>query len=81
MRRALLVLITAIVGIGVFTGGLAWLLTDPRPPAGAAYGERLYYRYCVEGHGRDGLEVVQHAEHPEKSAARGAHEVVVVPGL
>ena len=54
MRRAVLTLIAAIVGIGAFTGGLAWLLTDPRPPAGAPYGMRLYYRYCVECHGRDG---------------------------
>jgi mono/diheme cytochrome c family protein len=54
MRRALLMLVAAIAGIGLFTGGLAWLLTDPRPPAGASYGERLYYRYCVECHGRDG---------------------------
>ena len=54
MRRAVLTLIAAIVGIGAFTGGLAWLLTDPRPPAGASYGMRVYYRYCVECHGRDG---------------------------
>jgi mono/diheme cytochrome c family protein len=54
MRRAVLMLVLAIGGIGVFTGGLAWLLTDPRPPAGASRGERLYYAYCVECHGRDG---------------------------
>ena len=54
MRRAVIVLAVAIGGIGLFTGGLAWLLTDPRPPAGAARGERLYYAYCVECHGRDG---------------------------
>jgi mono/diheme cytochrome c family protein len=54
MKRAVWVLAAAIVGIGVFTGGLAWLLTDPRPPAGASRGERLYYAYCVECHGRDG---------------------------
>ena len=54
MRRAVLMLVAAIAGIGIFTGGLAWLLTDPRPPAGASYGERLYYRYCVDCHGRDG---------------------------
>ncbi|HEU5195448.1 MAG TPA: cytochrome c [Methylomirabilota bacterium] len=54
MRRAVLMLAVAIAGIGVFTGGLAWLLTDPKPPAGAGRGERLYYAYCVECHGRDG---------------------------
>ena len=54
MRRAVIVLAVAIAGIGLFTGGLAWVLTDPRPPAGASRGERLYYAYCVECHGRDG---------------------------
>ena len=54
MRRAILMLAAAIAGIGLFTGGLAWLLTDPKPPPGASRGERLYYAYCVECHGRDG---------------------------
>ena len=54
MRRAVLMLAAAIAGIGLFTGGLAWLLTDPKPPPGAGRGERLYYAYCVECHGRDG---------------------------
>lgn len=54
MRRAVVILALAIAGIGAFTGGLAWLLNDPRPPAGASRGERLYYAYCVECHGRDG---------------------------
>jgi len=54
MRRATVMLAAAIAGIGLFTGGLAWLLTDPKPPAGAGRGERLYYAYCVECHGRDG---------------------------
>ena len=54
MRRALVILGAAIAGIGIFTAGLAWLLTDPRPPAGASRGERLYYAYCVECHGVDG---------------------------
>ena len=54
MRRAVLMLAAAIAGIGLFTGGLAWLLTDPKPPAGAGRGERLYYAYCVGCHGRDG---------------------------
>jgi mono/diheme cytochrome c family protein len=54
MRRALVTLGAAIIGIGIFTGGLAWLLTDPRPPAGTSRAERLYYAYCVECHGVDG---------------------------
>jgi mono/diheme cytochrome c family protein len=54
MRRGLAILIASIAGIGLFTGGLAWLLNDPRPPAGASPGERLYYAHCVECHGRDG---------------------------
>jgi mono/diheme cytochrome c family protein len=54
MRRAIVILAVSIAGVGIFTGGLGWLLTDPRPPAGAGRGERLYYAYCVECHGRDG---------------------------
>lgn len=54
MRRAVLMLVAAIAGIGLFTGGLAWLLTDPKPPPGSGRGERLYYAYCVTCHGRDG---------------------------
>ena len=54
MRRGLAILIASIAGIGLFSGGLAWLLNDPRPPAGASPGERLYYAHCVECHGRDG---------------------------
>ena len=54
MRRAVVVLVLTITGLGVFAGGLAWLLNDPRPPAGASRGERLYYAYCAECHGRDG---------------------------
>jgi mono/diheme cytochrome c family protein len=54
MRRAVVVLVLTITGLGVFAGGLAWLLNDPRPPTGASRGERLYYAYCIECHGRDG---------------------------
>ena len=54
MRRGALVLIAAVAVIGLFTGGLAWLLTDVRPPAGATRAQRLYYAYCVECHGADG---------------------------
>jgi mono/diheme cytochrome c family protein len=54
MRRGLTILVVCIAALGLFTGGLAWLLNDPRPPAGATLGERLYYAHCVECHGRDG---------------------------
>jgi mono/diheme cytochrome c family protein len=54
MRRPFIALTVAIAAIGGFALGLAWLLNDPRPPAGATRGERLYYAYCVECHGRDG---------------------------
>ena len=45
MRRSIVALVVAIVGVGAFTGGAAWLLQDPRPPAGASRGERLFYAY------------------------------------
>ena len=35
-------------------GGLGWLLTDARPPAGAPRAQRLYYAYCAECHGVHG---------------------------
>jgi mono/diheme cytochrome c family protein len=54
VRRALLVLALALGGLGLFTGGLAWVLNDPRPPAGAPRGERLYYTFCASCHGVDG---------------------------
>ena len=54
MRRSIVALVVAIVGVGAFTGGAAWLLQDPRPPAGASRGERLFYAYCVQCHGVDG---------------------------
>jgi mono/diheme cytochrome c family protein len=54
MRRPLVALVVALALIGTFTGGLAWLLGDPRPPAGAAPGQRLYYAFCAECHGVDG---------------------------
>jgi mono/diheme cytochrome c family protein len=54
MRRALAILVAALAGIGLLAAGLAWLLNDPRPPAGAPRAERLYYAYCVQCHGADG---------------------------
>ena len=54
MRRPLLALLIVLAAIGVFAGGLAWLLDTPRPPAGAARGERLYLVLCSTCHGADG---------------------------
>jgi mono/diheme cytochrome c family protein len=54
MRRGVLILLVAVAAVGTFTGGLAWLLTDPRPPANAPRAQRLYYAYCTECHGVDG---------------------------
>jgi len=54
MRRGVLILLAAVAAVGLFTAGLAWLLTDARPPANASRAQRLYYAYCVECHGVDG---------------------------
>jgi len=54
MRRALPALAASIALVGLFAGGLAWLLNDPRPPAGAPRAERLWYARCAECHGVDG---------------------------
>ena len=43
-----------LAAIGAFTGGLAWLLDTPKPPAGAPRAERLYLGLCATCHGRDG---------------------------
>lgn len=54
MRRPLIGMALAIAAIGLFTGGLAWLLDTPRPPPGASRGERIYYALCVSCHGAGG---------------------------
>jgi mono/diheme cytochrome c family protein len=54
MRRPVVALAVAIAAVGILTGGLAWLLNDPKPPPGAGRPERLYYAYCVGCHGVDG---------------------------
>src|SRR5262245_65073499 len=54
MRRPVLAFAVAIAVIGLFTGGLAWLLDTPRAPAGASRGERIYYALCVSCHGVTG---------------------------
>ena len=53
-RRAVLVLVAAIVGLGIFAGGLAWLLQEPAPPRGAPRAQRLFYAFCSSCHGVDG---------------------------
>src|SRR2546427_1495777 len=54
MRRGVVILVAAVATIGILAGGLGWLLTDARPPAGASRAQRLYYAYCAECHGVDG---------------------------
>jgi mono/diheme cytochrome c family protein len=54
MRRPLVALVVILAALGVFAGGLAWLLDTPRPPRGASLGERLYDSACVTCHGVDG---------------------------
>jgi mono/diheme cytochrome c family protein len=44
----------SIAAIGLVAGLVAIAVETPAPPAGAGPGERLYYRYCVDCHGRDG---------------------------
>jgi mono/diheme cytochrome c family protein len=54
MRRPVLALAAAIAAVGILTGGLAWLLNDPKPPRGADRAERVYYVFCAGCHGVDG---------------------------
>lgn len=54
MRRGFVGLAIAVLAIGVFTGGLAWLLETPKAPPGSGRAERLYYGLCVSCHGVDG---------------------------
>jgi mono/diheme cytochrome c family protein len=54
MRRPVVVLAVAIAAVGLFTGGLAWLLDTPKPPPGADRAQRLYVAFCASCHGEDG---------------------------
>jgi mono/diheme cytochrome c family protein len=54
MRRAFVGFAVAIAAIGLFAGGLAWLLDTPAPPPGASRGQRIYYALCVSCHGVTG---------------------------
>ena len=53
-RRAGIVLVLAILALGIFAGGLAVLLQEPRSPIGAPRPQRLYYAFCASCHGLDG---------------------------
>jgi mono/diheme cytochrome c family protein len=54
MRRPALALVIVLLGIGIFAGGLAWVLDTPRPPAGASHAQRVYLGLCAACHGADG---------------------------
>ena len=48
------VLVAAILALGLFAAGVAWLLQEPEPPRGAPRAERLFYAFCAACHGVDG---------------------------
>lgn len=54
MRRPALALTAILLGLGVFAGGLAWVLDTPKPPPGASRAQRLYLGLCATCHGDDG---------------------------
>jgi mono/diheme cytochrome c family protein len=54
MSRAALALIGILLGLGLFTGGLAWVLDTPSPPPGTPRVARLYLGLCATCHGADG---------------------------
>jgi mono/diheme cytochrome c family protein len=54
MRRPALVLIAFAAVIGLTAVLVAVAVQETPPPPGASLGERIYYRYCVDCHGRDG---------------------------
>lgn len=54
MRRPVMVLVIVLAFVGLFVGGLAWLLDTPAAPRGASRAARLYYGFCVTCHGVDG---------------------------
>src|SRR5687767_13662131 len=54
MRRALLALFGSVLVFGALALVVAYLFETPTPPPGASLGERIYFRYCSDCHGRDG---------------------------
>ncbi len=54
MRKAALVLVLFIAAIGLVSLLVALAVQEARPPGNASLGERTYYRFCMDCHGRDG---------------------------
>ena len=54
MRRPALALLVILLGLGLFAGGLAWLLDTPKPPPGTPRVVRLYLGLCATCHGEGG---------------------------
>jgi mono/diheme cytochrome c family protein len=54
MRHPAVVLIAFVLAIGAIALLVARAVEETKPPPGAALGERVYYRYCIDCHGRDG---------------------------
>jgi len=54
MRRPAIALVVILLGLGLFAGGLAWVLDTPKPPPDAPRAERLYLGLCATCHGTDG---------------------------
>jgi mono/diheme cytochrome c family protein len=54
MRRPLLVLTFCIAVIALVASLVAVAVQEAKPPPGASLGERVYYRYCADCHGRTG---------------------------
>ena len=54
MRRPAIALVVILLGLGLFAGGLAWVLDTPKAPRGASRAQRLYLGLCATCHGVDG---------------------------
>jgi mono/diheme cytochrome c family protein len=54
MGRPAVALIVILLGLGLFVGGLAWVLDTPKPPPGTPRIARLYLGLCATCHGADG---------------------------
>ena len=54
MRRPTIALLVILLGLGLLTGGLAWVLDAPKPAPGTPRVERLYLGLCASCHGPDG---------------------------
>ena len=54
MRHPAIVLMGFIVAIGLIARLVAVAVEETKPPPGASLGQRIYYRYCIDCHGRSG---------------------------